>query len=78
MARETRAERDVRKGQEESAEQAREAKRAQCAAETPEQKQLRRENSASKKQASEQDTELLAALEQRERSLADDPPRCSQ
>eukprot|EP00961_Rhodomonas_salina_P159762 2151671-Rhodomonas_salina.1 len=78
MARETRAERDTRKAQEESDEKAREAKRAQRANETPEQKQLRRELSASKKQAvsSEQDAARLADLEHC--SLADDPPRCSQ
>eukprot|EP00961_Rhodomonas_salina_P221851 2999996-Rhodomonas_salina.1 len=82
MARETKPQREIRKAQEEAdekeAQAAREAKRAQRAAETPEEKVLRRELSASKKHASEQDTERLSALEHRDRSLADDPPRCSQ
>eukprot|EP00961_Rhodomonas_salina_P182591 2464960-Rhodomonas_salina.1 len=84
MARETRPQREVCKAQEEADEKevqaVREAKRAQSAAETPEQKLLRRELSASKKHAasSEQDAERLAALEHSSESLADDPPRCSQ
>ena len=78
MARETRPEREARKAQEEIDEKAREAKRALRASETPQEKQLRRNLSASKKQAasSEQDAARLAEIEHR--SLADDPPRCTQ
>eukprot|EP00961_Rhodomonas_salina_P100686 1354454-Rhodomonas_salina.1 len=65
MARETRAERDTRKAQEASDEKVREARCAQRATEIPEQKQLRRDLSASKKQAasSEQDAARLAEIE---------------